>query len=125
MITTSKLRRCALVLAATLAAACSGNPEPGAGGQSAVVVVDASTSTFAPVTVYLVTDTGVRDRLGTIAGGQEKHFTVDTTVALDYRLVADMGLRELVSPTFTFVEGDVVEWDLNANLVNRVGLADR
>ena len=125
MNTTSKLRSSAVALAVVVAAACSGNPEPGAGVEPGTIVVDALGSTFPPVTVYLVTDTGMRDRLGTISGGQERTFTADPSVALDYRLVADMGLRELVSQTFTFVAGDVVEWDLNANMVSRVGMADR
>jgi len=107
-----------LGLAALTAAACAGNPPPGDGIGDAFVVVDNTATTISDATIKLVDDLGVERRLGSVALNERKEFRVDTPLAGQYRLVADiLGERDMVSTPFTLVEGDVVEWDLGSNVV--------
>lgn len=111
-------RLAAVALAGALAAGCGGPPEPGeVEADAALVVVDNTDATISSATIYLLPENGIRQRLGTVTLGKEARFTVQPTAALQYRLVADAGVDELVSRPFTFTEGDRVTWDLDLNTV--------
>lgn len=110
----------ALFLGLTLAA-CSGNPDPGTfdGGDSAVVVVDASGTFTSNMSVYMVPETGVRERLGIVTGDETERFTVSNVVWSDrFRLVGEAADGdEIVSNPFSIAPGQTVTWDVDLNSI--------
>lgn len=120
---THLIRRTLAVAAATLfAAGCASagqeDPEFTSGTQDGIVVVDNTNTTMGAATIYLVPENGVRDQLGTVNPNDEATFTVDPDVGFRYRLMAEVGVDELVSREFTFTENSTVEWDLYTNTVS-------
>lgn len=104
-------------------AACATQPGPATledGMERGVIVVDNTTSTVASATIYMVPEDGVADRLGAVNMNEEKRFAVMPALENRYRLRADVGDDELFSRYFTFMEGNVIEWDLATNNVTFV-----
>lgn len=69
------------------------------------------------LTIYAVPAGGVRRMLGTVAAGATASFGFPAAGG-EYRLVArEFGGRQLVSPPFTVVPPEVVDWRLQTNMV--------
>lgn len=119
-------RMAALGLGTLLASACGGTlPFPSTSPEHGItIVVDNTRSSFSSMTVHLLAPDGTRVRLGEVGVREaKKSFTVQrTNVAGTYRLTADpLGRPTLTSHTFPLGRGDVVEWDLRENFVQRLG----
>lgn len=115
-----------LGLRALLLGACGGSlPYPSSGPEDEIrIVVDNTRSSFSSMTVHLLGPDGSRIRLGEVGLREtKKTFTLQRTQAAGtYRLTADpLGRSALTSHTFPLARGDVVEWDLRENFVQRVG----
>lgn len=117
------LKTAALALALPLFAACASTPDtaPGEGETMETIVVDNSRNAIADATIYLVPETGVRTRLGSITLGDRETFEVNAESTFNYQLVLESGRDELVSPRFILANGDAVTWDLNLNRIRRGG----
>ena len=122
-------RHLALAAVAGLATtACAGSGDPlvdGMDPEQSYVVIDNTNTTISTATIFLYPDTGVRQMLGTVTMNEEKAFEVDRNVNTQFRLVAEAGVDELSSRTFTLTRGDVVEWDLDLNTISYRGDRDR
>ena len=115
-------------VAALATTACAGTGDPvmdGMDPEQSYVVVDNTNTTISSATIFLYPDTGVRQMLGTVTMNEQKAFEVERDVNTQFRLVAEAGVDELSSRTFTLTQGDVVEWDLNLNTINYRGGQDR
>ena len=100
-------------------------PYPDGGQERGVtIVVDNSRTSFSSMTVHLLAPDGTRIRLGQVGlSDDKKTFTVNRpNLSGTYRLSADpLGRSPVTSHTFPLGRGDVVEWDLRQNFVQRVG----
>ena len=120
-----RIRRTAGLAALTLLVAlgptaCAAGPGPDQGGdevERGVIVVDNSSTAYSSLTVYIQGRAGIRERLGSISLNERKRFTFDPTSS-EYRLIADAGIEEIVSRSFVFDAGTLVEWDLDRNGLN-------
>lgn len=108
-------------LAAGLVGACGGTQAQYPGAEDdAVIVVDNTRTTQADLTVRLVPEEGVRERLGTVSLSEEKSFRVDNVQwGSRFQLVAENAAgEELRSRPFTLTQGTILTWDLDLNTVN-------
>lgn len=114
-------RTLTMALAAGFLAACGGTQAqyPGA-EENAVIVVDNTRTTQADLTVRLVPEGGVRQRLGTVSLSEEKSFRVDDVQwGGRFQLVAEnVAGEELRSRPFTLTRGTILTWNLDLNTVN-------
>jgi hypothetical protein len=75
------------------------------------------------LTIYAVPEGGIRILLGSVAAGDTATFDF-TAFGGQYRFLArDLGGNELVSPPFTAMPPDIVDWRLQSNMVtpSRIG----
>ena len=122
-------RHLALAAVTGLAAtACAAGADPmmdGLDPEQSYVVVDNQNTTISSATIFLYPETGVRQMLGTVTMNEEKAFEVNQDVNTQFRLVAEAGVDELSSRTFTLTQGDVVEWNLDLNTISYQGDTER
>ncbi|MFW6331377.1 MAG: hypothetical protein ACOC3J_06595 [Gemmatimonadota bacterium] len=110
----------ALLLAAAVAfGACA---TTGGAGEVDAITVEVENTLVPPaaLTVYIVPEGGVRERLGSVSPNATENFTFRPGTASRYQFVAETaGGADLVSNPFT-IPGDAqwVTWDLAANLVS-------
>lgn len=83
--------------------------------QQGVVLVEHPEETAEPALVYLSPEGGFPEMIGTVQPGAEGEFVVEPNLSLRYRLVAELGGREIASEAFTFSESTAVEWNLGTN----------
>lgn len=111
-----------LALALTGCAASVDLPTPGASAGSAEIVVDNTADVFDEMTLWLVPQYGLRQRLGTVLRNERRVFVVKKLSRVpDYRLVADPVGSDMTSKSFRMGPGDRVEWDMSVNAVDHMG----
>jgi hypothetical protein len=115
-----------LALPMALLIGCATTEEAGPEGEieGVAVQVDNNLIPARSLTIWLVSDTGFRDMLGSVSPNDVSLFSAEGANTLgQYRLVAEAtGGRDLISRTFYINERtETVQWDVNANIVNVVG----
>lgn len=110
----------ALLLLAAACATTSGGDTGAEGGANAINVVVENTGTpAADITVYVLTQTGGRQLLGSVPPGQTATLRyTGSTLGGQYRLMArPTGGREIISNTFSFgAPGSSIRWNIYSNV---------
>ena len=111
----------AAVTAATLAGCASGGePVPVEPGEKTIVVHNNEVGATS-LTVYLVSELGNRQMLGSLQPGTTERFAVPNSAGMgQYRLIAlSTGGRDVASRPFTlFNNASLIEWDIAMRDVN-------
>lgn len=121
-----------LLLAVLLASGCastggrdnpfrdSGPDEEGQlGPNEALIEVDHLGRTGSDVTVYLISGSGGRRRIGRVSLGAEERFRVSVVGASEVRLLGEItGERDIVSRSFLLRGGRGVRWDIALNQIS-------
>jgi hypothetical protein len=108
------------VLVALVLAACAGN-RAGMGGNTLTVMVQNDGAIPSQVRVFLVQSAGPEINLGTLPtlGTGTLTTTVEFTSG-QYRLRAQGGTDAVqFSPPFAAAPGDVIQWDMRRNVIQR------
>ena len=109
-----------MVATLVLVAACGCATGGVAGEGRPTVVVDNDVVPPTAVTVYVVDEFENRQLLGDVSPLDQRAFTVRPNSTGQYQLMARTTAgSELVSPRFTLLAGETVEWRLSTNLVDR------
>lgn len=104
-----------VALVALFGVACASAPETAEPGPTRIMVDNRKTG-ISDVTVSLIPENGVEDRLGTVTLGEARIFTLeDLPPARRYVLTASFTGTEIASRAFTFTPGDQIRWDLDDN----------
>jgi hypothetical protein len=118
------MTRTTLVVAGMLVLAACGRATSGELAQPAPaleptpIVVTHNVPVALSLTVHLVTPSGVRHRLGTVAPGETETFTFDVASGGDFILVAETSDgRRVQSLRFSMLHQNGVRWDVDANRV--------
>ncbi len=116
------MRTMGAVLAALVMAACAGNRAgEGPGGNTLTVTVQNDGAIPSQVRVFLVQTGGPEINLGTLPTLGTG--TLSTTVEFNsgqYRLRAQGGADAVqFSPPFAAAPGDVIQWDMRRNVIQR------
>lgn len=102
------------------AAGAGGNEAMGEPGDGIAIVVNNDRIPPSSATVYIVPDTGGRQRLGIVNGGARQTFSYrPASLSGEYRLVAEMvGASDVSSNPFNFLGGATrVEWSTDQGQV--------
>ena len=102
------------------AATTAGNDGAAGAGDGIAIVINNDRIPPSSATVYVVPESGGRQRLGTVNGGARQTFNYrPISLSGDYRLVAEMvGASDVSSNPFNFVGGITrVEWSTDQRQV--------
>ena len=104
-----------------IAACAPAGPGPSMEGldpQQTYVIVDSRNAPMGSATIHLHPERGGQRVLGSVSINQERTFEVDIGPETRFRLVAESGLDEVPSRSFTLTPGDVVEWNISLNTID-------
>lgn len=129
MRTTIRRPRLAMLLLALLAAAGCASGSGGWRGADTDVVEEGAVAVTvnnnlvppATLTIYIVSDTGTRRRLGAVSPSRTETFSFESSIATaTYRLVAEVDAgRDIASNPFTLTNTTAgLTWNLQANLIS-------
>ena len=110
----------ALVLFGLSACASSGSMEEGAASDSQVgIMVENSAVPPTALTIWMVKDNGMRQRLGTVRPNASERFRYNVPGVGEYRLVGTARVGQDVSSQFFTLSDNSqsVTWDIGANSV--------